>query len=88
MCKSDITSIPKNNHSRFDLENEGGISLITIYKKVFENLLYNEYSKDLDSNMSESNIGARKRRNIKDHLLIVHGVINDLNQNKDKDKCV
>ena len=32
----------------------------------------------LDKNMSNSNVGARKHRNIRDHLFIVHGVINSV----------
>ena len=28
--------------------------------------------------MSDSNIGARRKRNIKDHLFIIHGIINSV----------
>ena len=28
--------------------------------------------------MSDSNCGARKNRNVRDHLFVVHGVINDV----------
>ena len=28
--------------------------------------------------MSDSNIGARKRRNIKDHLFLIYGIINSV----------
>merc|ERR1711954_586691 len=84
MCISDITSIAKNNLSRHDLENDRGISLITVYKKVFENLLYNDLAADIDFNMSESNIGFRKRRNFKGHLVMIHGIVNDAVKNKGK----
>jgi hypothetical protein len=32
----------------------------------------------VDENMSNSNIGARKNRNIRDHLFVVYGVINSV----------
>ena len=34
--------------------------------------------------MSESNIGARKNRNLKDHLLIIYGIINSVKKGKDE----
>ena len=33
--------------------------------------------------MSCSNIGARKHRNIRDHLFVINGIINDVNRNKE-----
>ena len=44
-------------------------------KKILEKLIYNDIYKDIDQNMSDCNIGFRKKRNIRDHLLIIHGVI-------------
>ena len=32
--------------------------------------------------MSCSNIGARRNRNIRDHLFVINGVLNDVQQNK------
>ena len=51
---------------------------MTVLKKILDKLIYLDNYKDLDQNMSDSNIGARRRRNIKDHLLIIHGVINSV----------
>ena len=62
-----------------------GISIITIFKKAFENLLFKEFEADIDKNMSESNIGARKNRNMKDHLLIVYGIVNSVVKGKEDD---
>jgi hypothetical protein len=47
----------------------------------FENdtrLIYQDKFNDVDRNMSNSNIGARKDKNIRDHLFVVHGVINSV----------
>ena len=35
--------------------------------------------------MSCSNIGARKNRNIRDHLFVINGIINDVINNKDSE---
>ena len=53
-------------------------ALIIILKKILDKLLYNDNYEDIDKNMSDSNVGTRKKRNIKDHLLLVHGVINSV----------
>ena len=68
----------REKSSQFNIEDERGISLITVFKKALENLLFKEFREDIDKNMSESNIGARKRRNMKDHLVIVHGIVSSV----------
>ena len=60
MCISDICSIRKKKSSLLDIEGERGISLITCFKKIFENLLHVDFREDLDEKMTDSNIGARK----------------------------
>ena len=43
---------------------------------IMDKLVYNDYYDTVDKNMSDSNVGGRKRRNIRDNLFIVYGVIN------------
>ena len=38
--------------------------------------------------MSESNVGARKNRNVRDHLFVMYGVINDIKQGKGEEAHV
>ena len=49
---------------------------MNVLKKILDKLIYFDNYEDLDGNMSDSNIGAR--RNIKDNLLIIRGVINSV----------
>ena len=74
---SNITTIFKRG-SRFDLNNDRGIFILTVLKKILDKLIYSDFCVDIDRNMSDSNIGARRRRNIKDHLFIIHGIINSV----------
>ena len=74
---SNITTIFKRG-SRFDLNNDRGIFILTVLKKILDKLIYGDFCVDIDRNMSDSNIGARRRRNIKDHLFIIHGIINSV----------
>ena len=42
--------------------------------------------KKIDANMSDSNVGGRKRKNIRNHLFIVNGIITEaLKQKKNID---
>ena len=84
MTLGNITSIYKSKGSRSDLANDRGIFILTVLKKILDKLIYEDNYKELDENMTDSNVGARKRRNIKDHLLIIHGVINSVIRGDDE----
>ena len=75
---ADIISIYKNKGSRFDMNNDRGIFILTVFKKILDKLLYFDLYDEIDKNMSPSNIGARKKRNIRNHLLIIYGIINSV----------
>ena len=76
MQLSNITTIYKMKGSQLELENNRGIFILTVFRKIYDKLLYNDKYEDIDSNMSDSNIGGRKQKNIKNHLFIVYGVVN------------
>ena len=59
-----------------------GIFILTVMKNILDKLLYKDYY-HVDFNMSDYNIGSRKKRNIKDQLLKIHGVINSVLQGKE-----
>ena len=73
---TNITSIYKNRGSKSDLNNDRGVFNVMTIRSVIDNLIYNDYYNIIDKNMSDSNVGGRKSRNIRDNLFIVYGVIN------------
>ena len=76
---SNISSIYKNNSkSQFELINERGIFILPVARKILDKLLYLDKYSYIDSGMSDSNIGARKNKNIKNHLFVVYGIINSI----------
>ena len=78
MQYADITSIYKNKGSKMELSNDRGIFLLAVLRKILDRILYLEKYPYLEKNMSDSNIGARKRKNVRNHLFIVYGVINSV----------
>ena len=83
MQLSDVTSIYKNKGSRLDLSSDRGIFILTVLRKILDKLTYFDKYPALDKSMSGSNIGARKNKNIRNHLFIIHGVINSVVQGED-----
>ena len=61
-----------------NLENDRGIFGTSLVKRIIEKLIYNEKYEDIDMGMSDSNIGGRKKKNIKNHLFIIYGIINSV----------
>ena len=51
-------------------------------RSLLDKLIYNEKYPIIDSEMSSSNIGGRKNRNIRDHLFVINAILQDIKQNK------
>ena len=75
---ANVTSIYKNKGDRSDLKNDRGIFGLVKIRNIFDKLMYNDVYPIIDEYMSDSNIGARQNRNIRDHLFIINGIINDI----------
>ena len=75
LLKSDITSIWKNKGSKMDFANDRGIFILSIFRKILDKLLFINLYPSIEKGMSDSNIGARKNKNVRNHLYVVYGVI-------------
>ena len=81
---ADVSTIYKGKGSKKELENERGIFVVTILRSILMRLIYSDYYSILDNSMSDSQIGARKGKNIRNHLWIVYGIISDVLSSKNK----
>ena len=82
--KADITTIYKGKGEKNDLENDRGIFVVTILRSIFMKLIYLDKYEEIDGSMSDSQVGARKNKNIRNHIWIVNGVICDVLSSKQK----
>ena len=62
---ANIHTIYKKKGSRFDMSNQRGIFILSIWRKIADKLLYNDVYPEIAKSMSDSNIGAQKEKNIK-----------------------
>ena len=66
--------------------NDRGIFILSILRKILDKILCNHFYPCLDAAMSDSNIGARKSKNVRNHLFIIYAVINCVL--KEKTHCI
>ena len=85
LTPSNITSIYKLRGEKSDLNSHRGVFNVVKLRSLLDKLVYEANYQIIDDNMSCSNIGARKNRNIRDHLFVVNAVLNDALQNKKED---
>ena len=82
MRLADVSTIYKGKGSKKELINERGIFVVTVLRSILMKLIYQDYYSILDKSMSDSQIGSRKGKNIRNHLWIVHGIISDVLSSK------
>ena len=58
---ANITSIYKGKGEKNNLQNERGIFGINILRSLLLKLIYNDEYETIDGNMSDSNVGGRKK---------------------------
>ena len=82
MQKTNICAIYKGRGDMLSLESDRGIFLITIFRTILMKMVYNQKYSIIDKSMSDSNIGARKQKNIRNHIFVVNSVLHDVLQKK------
>ena len=51
---------------------------MTVFRKILDKLIYKDKYPEVEKNMSDSNIGARRGKSIKNHLFIIYAIINSV----------
>ena len=73
-----ISSIFKNKGSRSDFEFYRGIFRVPILRTILDRLIYNDEYENIDNELSDSNVGARKHRNIRDNIFVLNAITNSV----------
>ena len=61
MNYANVTTVPKKG-SKLLLENERGIFRVSVLRSILMRLIYNEKYEEIDKNMSDCQMGARKNK--------------------------
>ena len=82
---ANIHAIYKGKGEYTNIESERGIFIVSILRTILMKMIYMQKYQTIDESMSDSNIGARKNKNIRNHIFVVNSVLHDVLSSKNKD---
>ena len=71
-----ISSIWKLKGPRNKFSSYRGIFRVSVFRAILDRLIYNDEYYNIDSNLTDSNVGARKIRNIRDNIFVLNAILN------------
>ena len=74
MNHANVTTVPKKG-SRLDPANERGIFRVEIIRSILMRLIYNSKYYEIEKNMSDCQMGARKGKGCRSNIWILNGII-------------
>ena len=80
---ANITIIHKKK-CKLDLYNWRGIFVCSILRTILMKLIYGRTYETIESTMTDSQIGARKNKSVRNHLFILNSIISDVSSSKRK----
>ena len=84
MRKANVTTLYKGKGEKSNLENDRGIFIVPIFRSMIMKMIYKEIYEIIDNSMSDSQIGSRKAKNIRNHIWVLNSVICDVLSSKKK----
>ena len=77
-----ISSIYKQKGSKKDFDNYRGIFRVTVLRSILDKLIYNDEYENIDEKLTDSNVEARRGRNIRDNIFIINAITNQIARHK------
>ena len=69
-----ITSIWKLKGSRNQFSSYRGI--FSVFRAILDRLIYDDEIENIVSNLTDSNVGVRRKRNMRDNIFVLNAIIN------------
>ena len=77
-----ISSLYKQKGCKKDFDNYRGIFRVTVLRSILDKLIYNDEYQNIDKNLTDSNVGARRGRNIRYNIFIINAITNQISRHK------
>ena len=58
--------------------NYRGVLRVCVLRSILDRLIYNDEYQNIDNNLTDSNVGARKGRNIRDNIFVINAITNSV----------
>ena len=55
-----------------------GIFRVSVFRNILDRLIFNDEYKNIDKNLTDSNVGGRKGRGIRDNLFVINAITNSV----------
>ena len=78
---ANITTVHKKG-SKIEPKNERGIFRVSVIRSILMRLIYNSKYPIIDKNMSDCQMGGRKKKSCKNNIFIINGLIHEVNKSK------
>ena len=78
---------PENNHkgSKKAFSNYRGIFRVTVLRSIIDKLIYNDEYDTIDKHLTDSNVGARRNRNIRDNIFVISAISHNIRKRNLRD---
>ena len=84
MQKVLVATIYKNKGDKLDLSNDRGIFLVNKLRGILMKLIHKDKFEAVDSYMSDSNIGGRNAKGVRNHLFVINSISFDVHNTKNR----
>ena len=74
---TNITMLHKKNN-KLDLANWRGIFVTSVLRTILMKMVHNRIYNIVAPNMSDSQIGARKSKNVQNHIFVLNSIVSDV----------
>ena len=78
-----VTNLFKNKGLKKHFNSYRGIFRTPVLRNVLDKLIYEDEYETIDSNLTNCNVGSRKRRNIRDNLFVINAIANSSKKSKE-----
>ena len=78
-----VSLIFKGKGNRNSLEFYRRIFRVTVFRNILDRLIYNDEYPKIEEGLTDSNVGARKNRNIRDNIFVLSAVLNSVIRGKE-----
>ena len=76
--KCNISSIWKRKGPKNKFTSYRGIFRIQVFRNILDMLIYIDEYPNIDQNLTDCNVGARKNRNIRDNIFVLNAIMNSV----------
>ena len=85
-----VTMIYKNKGDISSFDSHRGVFRTTVLRNILDRLIYDEEYETIDMNLTDCNVGSRKKRNIRDNIFVMNAIMNSSKRGIDQpcDICV